>query len=113
MRNQLLRDTDWASMAHSLEVCPPLVDRMLLERLAPVLIARPGLRGKQLMARCPKQPLPGESMGRAKSGFATPIESWIRTANSLQGWEKTPDLARAGCHWARRWAYNVANGGTV
>ena len=31
MRNQLLRDTDWASMAHSLEVRVPLVDVKLLE----------------------------------------------------------------------------------
>ena len=30
MRNQLLRDTDWASMAHSLEVRVPLVDSTLL-----------------------------------------------------------------------------------
>ena len=30
MRNQLLRDTDWASMAHSLEVRVPLVDVELL-----------------------------------------------------------------------------------
>ena len=32
MRNQLLRDTDWASMAHSLEVRVPLVDIKLLGR---------------------------------------------------------------------------------
>ena len=32
MRNQLLRDTDWASMAHSLEVRVPLVDAVLLSR---------------------------------------------------------------------------------
>ena len=34
MRNQLLRDTDWASMAHSLEVRVPLVDSVLLQRMA-------------------------------------------------------------------------------
>ena len=32
MRNQLLRDTDWASMAHSLEIRVPLVDAVLLEK---------------------------------------------------------------------------------
>ena len=36
MRNQLLRDTDWASMAHSLEVRVPLVDSKLLSQLAPI-----------------------------------------------------------------------------
>ena len=34
MRNQLLRDTDWASMAHSLEVRVPLVDSKLLSQFA-------------------------------------------------------------------------------
>ena len=33
MKNQLLRDTDWASMAHSLEVRVPLVDVTLLQAL--------------------------------------------------------------------------------
>ena len=36
MRNQLLRDTDWTSMAHSLEVRVPLVDAELLQRIVPV-----------------------------------------------------------------------------
>src|SRR5262249_13353190 len=34
MRDQLLRDTDWASMAHSLEVRVPLVDVDLLRHVA-------------------------------------------------------------------------------
>src|SRR5215510_1014685 len=34
MRNQLLRDTDWASMAHSLEVRVPLVDVELVKHMA-------------------------------------------------------------------------------
>src|SRR5439155_353201 len=34
LRNQLLRDTDWASMAHSLEVRVPLVDVRLLTAIA-------------------------------------------------------------------------------
>ena len=36
MRNQLLRDADWAGMAHSLEIRVPLVDFTLLGALAPV-----------------------------------------------------------------------------
>ena len=32
MRNQLLRDADWAGMAHSLEIRVPLVDRHFVER---------------------------------------------------------------------------------
>ena len=37
MRNQLLRDTDWSSMAHGVEVRVPLVDFALLERLGPAI----------------------------------------------------------------------------
>src|SRR6185312_15459001 len=37
MRNQLLRDTDWASMAHGLEVRVPLVDPRVLDRLGPAI----------------------------------------------------------------------------
>src|SRR5262249_48321266 len=37
MRNQLLRDTDWSSMAHSLEVRLPFVDPRVLERLGPAI----------------------------------------------------------------------------
>ena len=42
LRNQLLRDADWAGMAHSVEIRTPLVDRVLLERAAPMLEARFG-----------------------------------------------------------------------
>ncbi len=34
MRHQLLRDADWAGMAHGVEIRVPLVDKTLLERLA-------------------------------------------------------------------------------
>ena len=38
MRNQLLRDSDWAGMAHSLEIRVPFVDAELFRRLAPLLV---------------------------------------------------------------------------
>ena len=38
MRNQPLRDADWASMAHSLEIRVPLVDAFLLKQIAPYLV---------------------------------------------------------------------------
>src|SRR4029077_9301282 len=37
MRNQLLRDADWAGMAHSIEIRVPLVDFKLLAGLAPAI----------------------------------------------------------------------------
>jgi asparagine synthase (glutamine-hydrolysing) len=77
MRNQLLRDTDWASMAHSLEVRVPLVDSTLLNQVAPVTVAA-GSRGlKHLLAGAPTRLLPAAVTARAKTGFTTPVGSWM------------------------------------
>jgi asparagine synthase (glutamine-hydrolysing) len=107
MRNQLLRDTDWAGMAHSLEVRVPLVDVELLRRLAPVLVAQRRRDGKSLLAHGPLKPLPSAVVGRAKTGFETPVGDWLQRMPSLQAWQREPLLARPGCHWSRRWAYTV------
>jgi asparagine synthase (glutamine-hydrolysing) len=76
LRNQLLRDMDWASMAHSLEVRVPLVDAFLLRKLAPVLVTRKE-RGKQILARTPRPPLPEDVRQRRKTGFTLPIKEWL------------------------------------
>jgi asparagine synthase (glutamine-hydrolysing) len=76
LRNQLLRDMDWASMAHSLEVRVPLVDAHLLRKVAPALVTRRE-RGKQLLAAAPRPPLPPEVRVRRKTGFTLPIKEWL------------------------------------
>jgi asparagine synthase (glutamine-hydrolysing) len=76
LRNQLLRDMDWASMAHSLEVRVPLVDAHLLRKVAPALVTRRE-RGKQLLAAAPRPPLPPEVRQRRKTGFTLPIKEWL------------------------------------
>ncbi len=82
MRNQLLRDTDWASMAHSLEVRVPLADPVLLGACAPHLLGFSQTAGvcKQLLASSPKHPLPQTVALRAKTGFSTPIGRWLKAA---------------------------------
>ena len=57
MRNQLLRDTDWSSMAHGLEVRVPFVDMSLLERLGPA-IASDSPPNKQDLAACAESSCP-------------------------------------------------------
>ena len=76
LRNQLLRDMDWASMAHSLEVRVPLVDAHLLRKVAPALVTRRE-RGKQLLASSARPPLPAEVQQRRKTGFTLPIKEWL------------------------------------
>jgi asparagine synthase (glutamine-hydrolysing) len=77
MRNQLLRDADWAGMAHSIEIRTPLVDVALLRRLAPLShLLKPG-QGKASLANAPSPPLPDEITKRAKTGFSVPISAWM------------------------------------
>lgn len=78
MRNQLLRDADWAGMAHSVEVRTPLVDVRLLERLAPVIPALKGRMGKLALAAAPTQPIPQDIAASPKLGFSVPIGSWLQ-----------------------------------
>ncbi|HEX7807141.1 MAG TPA: asparagine synthase (glutamine-hydrolyzing), partial [Thermoanaerobaculia bacterium] len=83
LRNQLLRDMDWASMAHSLEVRVPLVDAHLLRKLAPVLVTRTG-RGKQILANAPEPPLPEAVRKRRKTGFTLPIKEWLQQEGKVE-----------------------------
>jgi asparagine synthase (glutamine-hydrolysing) len=106
MRNQLLRDTDWASMAHGLEVRVPLVDSRLLEAVAPVLLRSGAQKGKKALAAASRVPLPEAVVTRAKTGFTTPIASWLQRMPG-QRYQEVPMLAAANCRWARRWAYCI------
>ena len=83
LRNQLLRDMDWASMAHSLEVRVPLVDAHLLRKLAPVLVTRRD-RGKQILANAPRPPLPESVRHRRKTGFTLPIKEWLQQEGRVE-----------------------------
>jgi asparagine synthase (glutamine-hydrolysing) len=107
MRNQLLRDTDWASMAHSLEVRVPLVDSKLLNQFASIA-ARNGAQSKRLLANSPRVPLPAKVIERSKTGFTTPIQSWLQRDSRVQEWRRVPSLATEKCAWARRWAFQVS-----
>lgn len=101
MRNQLLRDTDWASMAHSLEVRVPLVDHMLLQRVAREMSTAKLDGTKELLALSPKIPLPPAIIGRAKTGFATPIASWSAKVEKTRRAEHQTHASKASRLWAQ------------
>jgi asparagine synthase (glutamine-hydrolysing) len=83
MRNQLLRDADWAGMAHGIEIRVPLVDAMLLKSLAPEIPnLAPGM-GKDALARAPSTPLPEAVAARAKTGFSVPTGVWMAAASQV------------------------------
>jgi asparagine synthase (glutamine-hydrolysing) len=106
MRNQLLRDTDWASMAHSLEVRVPLVDAVLVEAVARFHGSQ-GSMSKRLLAYAPRRALPSAIVHRAKTGFQTPVQRWLQTDSQMQAWRQLPSLERKQCPWARRWAFQI------
>lgn len=86
MRNQLLRDADWAGMAHSLEIRVPFVDVELTRRLAPLLTGT--FPDKRDMARSPSTPLPAKILRRRKTGFAVPVREWLMRDTGQQGSER-------------------------
>jgi len=77
MRNQLLRDSDWASMAHSLELRVPLVDVRLREALARARFEPARSQGKAELVRRAAPELPDAVWTRPKSGFSIPVSEWI------------------------------------
>ncbi|MBI1203305.1 MAG: asparagine synthase (glutamine-hydrolyzing) [Rhodopseudomonas sp.] len=75
MRNQLLRDADWAGMAHGVEVRLPFVDMPLLQRLAPAIASNAPPSKIDMAASVGG--IPEEVIGRTKTGFTTPVRQWI------------------------------------
>ncbi len=128
---RLLRDTDAASMAVSLEARVPLLDHALIEtvaRLDPVERFEP-LGKKQMLRRLALDGLDPETFDRPKSGFVLPIDTWVRQGLRDQVREALhdeslcrqvglePDAVRRlfqafqdgapGLYWSRVWALFV------
>lgn len=105
-RNQLLRDSDWASMAHSLELRTPLVDMRLHAAVAGHF--RAGLRGKLPWYAASLPDATRRLLAqRPKTGFTTPAGRWLQEVDGLQGWRRHDILAPARTPAARRWAVVV------
>lgn len=124
MRNQLLRDADWTSMAHGLEVRVPYVDHLLTERIAPEM-ARTEPRRKRALAAVATANLPPAVLRRSKTGFGLPLQTWLasefsetaarpawprflRGPGSEDAVQRVYDsVATGGGHWSRAWALRV------
>jgi asparagine synthase (glutamine-hydrolysing) len=126
--NQLLRDTDVMSMAHSLEVRVPLLDHRLVEQVLrlPDPVKANGERPKSLLREAVGALLPAVVRNRSdKQGFTFPWDVWMR--GPLKG--KIVSMLEAGTaagrlqegavqdvwtafqagnlHWSRPWALAV------
>jgi asparagine synthase (glutamine-hydrolysing) len=78
----LLTKVDRTSMAHSLEVRPPLLDHRLVEFMLSVepklLVDERRRRGKLLVRRLMEPRLPPDHLNRPKSGFGLPVHRWLK-----------------------------------
>lgn len=88
MRNQLLRDADWAGMAHSVEIRTPLVDSQLFEtiyacdeavRFSPNKAALLDLLDEEDKQRLENRP---------KTGFILPMQQWLNGSEAEAHWSR-------------------------
>ena len=131
MVNTLLRDTDCASMANSLEVRVPFLDHRLVEFVGrvPKKLKRRSDAPKALLVEALSDLLPEEVVGQPKRTFTLPWDVWlrgplgVRLSQDLSG--LTPPLqqylnARAvrgawqnfvtgQTNWSRPWSLFVLN----
>jgi asparagine synthase (glutamine-hydrolysing) len=78
--DDFLVKVDRASMAHGLEVRPPLLDHELLELAARIPSRWKVHKGetKWVLKQAYSRQLPPEALWRPKQGFEIPIDSWLR-----------------------------------
>jgi asparagine synthase (glutamine-hydrolysing) len=122
MHDQLLRDTDVFSMAHSIEARVPFLDHVLVERLwatAPALKLDKAIN-KPLLVRAVNDASVLAAGSRPKRGFTFPMARWMKTcAPELQEMAEVGVLGRKAVrecwtdfsagrmHWSRAWALTV------
>jgi asparagine synthase (glutamine-hydrolysing) len=124
--NQLVRDTDVMSMAHSLEVRVPFLDHQMVDfvlHLPTRYKNLPSAYPKPLLREAVQHLLPAAVTGRRqKQGFTFPFDRWLRT--SMSRWASDslkqmpsglgisqPEVDRiwklfldSAIHWSRPWA---------
>jgi len=103
LRNMLLRDSDWTSMAHSLELRTPFVDATLLSALSSMHTMFRDGRGKRWLGGVPSNPLPASIANRRKTGFVVPMSEWLASAIGSVDLRLRP-IPGTDKPWTRRWA---------
>lgn len=107
MKNQLLRDTDWIGMSHSLEIRVPLVDRILTEQLGGFSSRELLGPGKSILPNSLGNKLPESVLNRPKTGFTVPIWRWLNQSEIFSDWKKSKVLQKANINSNKRWAYHL------
>ncbi len=108
MRNQLLRDSDVMSMACSLELRVPFVDKEFVETISQIPAEIRLQTGKKLLVYAVPE-LPEWVVNRPKQGFRFPFDLWFADQwSSMPQPQNTPDWIKLR-PWYRRWSLLVLN----
>lgn len=117
MQNQLLKDTDYMSMWHSIEIRVPFLDKELMKFVFSIdeKIKFNENIYKYLLVKAFGDILPEEIIKRKKVGFTFPFDKWIRE-NSDTFVDLIPQVHRSkvvkdfnnnGVHWSKFWTLAV------
>lgn len=112
MQNQLLKDTDYMSMWHSVEVRVPFLDKELMQLVYSI---HPDIRYnskqiKHLLIKAFEDILPESIWNRPKQGFVFPFQHWMSNVplpyndNAILTNMKN-GLSTGKTHWSRYWCY--------
>jgi asparagine synthase (glutamine-hydrolysing) len=123
LHDQLLRDTDVFSMAHSIEVRVPFLDHEVVECAArvPASLKMGRAINKPLLVAAACEEFVAEAGARPKRGFSLPMDRWMKQhadnlgemarQSALLDRKETARLWRAfergRLHWSRAWALTV------
>ena len=114
MQNQLLKDADYMSMWHSLEIRVPFLDKELIQlvhSIHPSIKFNPN-QIKFLLVEAFKDVVPEAVWKRPKQGFTFPFESWIKNVPIPPNVIAQPSFTKMHnqflqnkLHWSRYWGY--------
>jgi len=123
LHDQLLRDADVFSMAHSIEARVPFLDHTVVEYAASLRAAEKIGNGinKPLLVGAVDDPLLFKAASAAKRGFSFPMAAWMKdSADDLESMAVGGDMLNRGAvrslwkdfraghlHWSRAWALTV------
>lgn len=114
MQNQLLRDTDYMSMWHSVEVRVPFLDK---EFMTVCHTIHPSVKykgmPKHLLIKAFSNLLPEVIWNRPKQGFIFPFQEWfISSVEPITGDKQFKNMHQemltGKIHWSRYWAYYIS-----
>jgi asparagine synthase (glutamine-hydrolysing) len=111
MQNQLLKDSDYMSMWHSIEIRVPFLDKELLKlayQISPEIKAFEGQK-KYLLIHALGSLLPRAIWDRPKMGFTFPFQRWLGSSTEALAKEEGNEYADAKFlkgeyTWSRYWA---------